>query len=106
MSVDNPEVIDFIGVERTTGSVVLTISDHLDWSHEATHIELLQEKLNGYMRFIESGEIRETYPDSVGRPVVISIVGSHPLSSMAEEFLQHARSRVGELGVELRFEIK
>jgi len=32
MSVEQPNVIDIISTDRLTGNVVLTVSDHVDWS--------------------------------------------------------------------------
>jgi hypothetical protein len=37
MSVDQPKIIDFIGVDRVSGEVILTISDHLEWSNSPEH---------------------------------------------------------------------
>jgi len=76
MSVEQTDLIDAIGVDKTSQEVVLTISDHLEWSETAEdhHKEVLQEKLNAYLRFIESGELVEAYPDAEGRPRVINIV--------------------------------
>jgi hypothetical protein len=56
----------FIGADRVTGDIILFICDHLPWSedHQETleHMYLLQEKLNKYIGFIESGEINARYP--------------------------------------------
>lgn len=37
MAVDDPRVIDFLGVNKITGAVTLTISDHLDWIDSDHH---------------------------------------------------------------------
>ncbi|MBC6110685.1 DUF6572 domain-containing protein [Pedobacter fastidiosus] len=67
MSVIQVDKIDFIGIDGKTKKVALTISDHLDWDDEYYHLSVLQEKINAYLRFIESGEIYDVYPDSVDR---------------------------------------
>jgi len=41
MSVEQPEVIDIVSTDRFTGEVVLTVSDHLDWSDSTAHQLLL-----------------------------------------------------------------
>jgi hypothetical protein len=105
MAVDRTDKIDFIGVDRRTGCVVLTISDHLPWIGAADgHLELLQEKLNAYLAFIESGQLIETYPDAAGRHVVINVVGKYDLSVPASEFLDYANAAVSAAGLTLRFE--
>ena len=62
MTIDQTGVVDFIGID-TAGNVRLTISDHLEWDvNTKEHLFQLQEKLNCYLAFVESGEILETYP--------------------------------------------
>ena len=56
------------------------------------------------MRFIESGQILEDYPDSQGRRVAIQVVGKHALSNTAETFFRMAQPALEETGVALRFE--
>ncbi len=73
MAVDNPDVVDIVSIEPS-GSVVLTISDHLDWLDSISHQEILQMKINRYLAFVESGEILDRYPDAQGRKVVIRVV--------------------------------
>jgi hypothetical protein len=57
VSVEQTDIIDIISTDRATGHVVLTISDHLDWSDSTAHQMLLQTKLNRYLAFVESDEI-------------------------------------------------
>ncbi|HWY67504.1 MAG TPA: DUF6572 domain-containing protein [Terriglobales bacterium] len=105
MSVDQPRVIDFTGVDKATGEVILTISDHLDWSNSNEHQLMLQEKINWYLAFIESGEILTSYPDSRGRPVVINVVFKHKPDQHGQRFLAKAKNVVESAGFSLRHEI-
>lgn len=43
MTIEDPTVVDFVGVENSTGTVTLTISDHLSWKN-VEHFELLEKK--------------------------------------------------------------
>jgi hypothetical protein len=104
MSVSDPKVIDLIGVERITGNVVLTLTDHLDWSDTHHHLVLLQEKVNTYLRFIESGELLSAYPDAKGRSVVIGIVAKYLPSADGERFLKGVESTIAKAGIGFRFE--
>ena len=74
MSVEQTDVVDILGVDRETGHVVLTISDHLDWSDSVGRQTILQKKLNTYLTFVESGEILGQYPDAKDRPVAFRVV--------------------------------
>ena len=51
MSIDQTDRVDAVAVEVSTGKVILGISDHMDWSDEAAHINALNEKLKAYLRF-------------------------------------------------------
>lgn len=105
MAIDQTDKIDAVGVDRRSSSVVLTISDHLPWSSAADgHLELLHEKLNAYLAFIESGQLIEAYPDAVGRHVVITVVGKYDLSAPASEFLDNATATVSAAGLKLQFQ--
>ena len=103
MSVDQTNVVDAIGVDNATGDVVLTITDHLEWTgSDNEHLFLLQEKLNTYLRFVESGEMLETYPDAKGRAVLIDVVYKYPLSQPAQVFYNQVAQIVEDAGMKLR----
>lgn len=103
MSIDQTDRVDIIGVERDSGDVVLTITDHLDWIEQpGEHLLLLQEKINTYLSFVESGELLEAYPDAKGRNVVISVVAQYPLSEEARRFLDGARPVIEAAGFTFR----
>lgn len=101
MSVEDADTIDFVGIERGTGTVVLTISDHLDWSNDDVHVAILQTKINTYLSFIESGEIYDSYPDSRGRAVRIDLVLRDSPSIAGAQFLEQVQEIVRGAGFEL-----
>ncbi|MEZ5363690.1 MAG: DUF6572 domain-containing protein [Bryobacterales bacterium] len=83
--------------------MILTISDHLDWSDSLEHQTLLQTKLNSYLAFIESGEILEHYPDARDRAVALRVVFKYDPDASGNEFLRRARSIVESAGFALRW---
>ena len=106
MSVDNPNVVDFISIELDTGKAVLTIADHLPWDEDSDeHLESLREKLNTYLQFIKCGELLETYPKAKDRDVIINVAGKFPLTEEAAEFYRNAGSITDRMGIALRFEL-
>jgi hypothetical protein len=105
MSVEQPDIVDIVSIDRETGKVILTISDHLDWSDSTTHQELLQRKLNSYLAFVESGEIFEQYPNAKGRPVVFEVVFQIPPDEEGLAFLDRARQVIESAGFELRHKV-
>lgn len=102
MSVTDPNVVDVIGVEVATGAVVLTISDHLDWEDPRRHELQLQDKLNTYLAFIESGEMVESYPDARGRAPVISVVMRVSPVESGELFLRKVEEAIRAAGIGFR----
>lgn len=95
MSLDNLDQVDAVGIDHDSGEVVLTIADYWDWANEQQHLLALQQKLNAYFHFIESGQIFDSYPQARGRTLTIDIVGRYVFPQVAEHFLAQA-SRVAE----------
>lgn len=106
MSIEQLDKIDFLHIDQDSGELLLTVTDHLPWEcDEGQHLFLLQEKLNAYIRFIESGEIITKFPDALGRKVVINVIGKFPLSDKAAVFFDKAQSAIQASGSSLRFKV-
>jgi hypothetical protein len=97
MSVDQTNVIDLIST-NASGEVVLTVSDHLDWSDSVRHQTILQEKLNAYLAFAESGQMLREYPDSAGRTVVFDVALKFEPDNKGVRFLKRAAEVVKSAG--------
>ena len=102
MSIEHADEIDAIGLETASGKVILTISDHLDWLDEKEHLLALQEKLNAYIRFVESGELLTAYPNAAKRKPVIDLVTRLELPQAGVRFLDRVRPMLDSAGIELR----
>ena len=102
MAVTDKEKVDIVSIDKLSGEVKLTISDHLDWSDEFFHLQTLQEKINSYIEFIEGGQIYLDYPLSNGRKLVIQIVSKYDFTDLGKEFLEKAEPIVKSIGAELR----
>ena len=94
MSILESDVIDIVTVDRDTDRVVLLITDHLEWDDDH-HLFLLQDKINAYLRCLESGEINDSFPAAKGRNADIEVVMKYEPSSLALAFLQRA-GQIGE----------
>jgi hypothetical protein len=104
MSIDDLQVVDAIGTEKDGSGVTLTITDHLEGG-EAEHLYKLQEKLNTYLAFIESGEIYEAYPDSKGKNIHILAVFKHSPDNTGLEFIDNCRKAIENAGFGFKYEI-
>lgn len=98
MSVDQIDVIDVVSKSKD-GEIVLTISDHLNWNNTREHLFMLQEKVNAYLRFIESGELYCKYPEAKGRQVRIDIKFHYRPTLEASAFLDKIRPIVEAAGL-------
>lgn len=105
MSVEQSNVIDFVSTDKED-DIVLTISDHLEWDAANKHILILQDKINAYLRFLESGEIFEHYPQAKNRKCVIKVVSLHPPSEDGKSFLAAVKNTVEGAGFGFYFEQK
>ncbi len=90
MSLDDCSVVDAIGTDKVGGAVVLSIVDYWDWQDERRHLAALQEKLNIYFGFVESGQIYKSYPEAVGKPLRIDIISRFPVPPVGLEFFEKA----------------
>jgi hypothetical protein len=66
---------------------------------------ILQDKINWYLAFIESGEFFETYPDSKDRPVVINVVFKCKPDHAGRQFLAKVKEVISAAGFSLRYEV-
>ena len=99
MSLDDSLKVDAIGIDEGSGSVVLSILDSWAWRETLPHLAALQEKLNAYFDFIESGQLYESYPLAVGRSLTIDIVTRFPMPPEGVVLLEKASEVADELGV-------
>lgn len=108
MSIDQTEVIDSIGIDRAKNEAQLIIADHLEWNCDEKldkeHMYLLQEKINTYLRFIESGEIYEAYPKSRNKALVIRLVGKYDMCESAMIFFKRVEDALSKSGHKITFE--
>jgi hypothetical protein len=105
VSVNQYDVVDVVSIDPKTGTVILTISDHLDWSNTVEHQTILQTKFNKYLAFVESGEILTRYPDAKGRSVAFKVVFKYRPDQDGWQFLAKAKDVIEAAGFSLRHEV-
>ncbi|WP_426160027.1 DUF6572 domain-containing protein [Pseudomonas sp. TSRC2-2] len=67
------------------------------------HLLALQEKLNAYIAFIESGDIYTEIPGALGKSPIIRIIGKYELSEQGELLVDRATEVLKEVGIGLEF---
>jgi len=102
MLLNKANEVDSIGIDNETDHVILSIIDDLDWKDEEKHLISLQEKINNYLSFIESGEIYNIYPDAAEKNIDITVYVKHSVAGKGFEFLNHAAKIIANAGFCLR----
>ena len=100
MTVEQSELIDTVSLDLAAGTCTLGILDDLVW--DDAHLQLLQAKLNSYLRFIESGEIYAQYPAAQGQDFAIEILCIYAPGATANLFLATVENIINEAGYVLR----
>ena len=105
MTVEQTDLIDVVRFHEKSGRLVLTISDHLDWSDSTRHQTILQKKFNAYLAFVEGGEVFERCPNARGRAVEFEVVFKFKPNAEGVRFLGRAKSVIESAGFTLRHEV-
>lgn len=66
MAIEDSSVIDAAGIDKSTGSLCLSIFSALSWDNE--QLRFLERKINVYLGAIESRGIFEQFPQAEGLP--------------------------------------
>jgi hypothetical protein len=104
LSVEELDVVDFISISAG-GRCVLTVSDHLDWQPGSNHQIKLQDKLNKYIAFLESGEVYQRFADAKGREFVIRVAFLHPPDEVGLSFLLLVRDGIRAAGFDFEYSV-
>lgn len=104
-TIEDSNKVDAIGIDKTTGFVVLKIFDHLDWDDEQSHLFLLQNKINSYLRFLESEDVLEAYPDAENKKFQINISFLEKPTANGLKFLETVSRIVLDAGFEMVYSI-
>ena len=107
MSVTNHGKIDAMGKnpDPAKRELTLCIMDHLDWEEEYEHLCTLQEKINGYIGFIDTKQFSETYPQDEFDSYVIMIYFMHGMSENCLKFLDVVANQVKELNISIAVDL-
>jgi hypothetical protein len=107
MTIEQMDVVDLIGHDTADDEIVLFICDHLPWTDDDgdnfSHMDLLQQKIYRYLDFIESGEISERYPKSIGRRARLRVSAKYEMNKEAQAFFKKIQDYLSQQGYKLEF---
>jgi hypothetical protein len=99
VSVEQQDVVDFIGDDPKSGRVVLTVSDHLPWEDLEQHLKALENKIAAYVRFVQGGRLLETRPAAAGKAIEIEVLLRYPPTAAAIKSLDKSQAELSKLGI-------
>ena len=99
MTIEETDTIDIIAA-RPDGTVLLVVTDHLEWGDE-THLYALQEKLNSYIAFVETGQVYEQDGVTQESRIEVEVVVKHEPDATGQEFLFQVGEVMGQAGIPL-----
>lgn len=111
MQLAEADTVDYLGLEKETGYIVLTLIDDCDWENELQHLAMLQNKINRYFDFVDSGEVYDEAVKVLGReigratPVKISILAQYEPIGEGLRFLQHVKNVARSANVMVTFKV-
>ena len=99
MSVVDTDSIDAIGLDKKAKRIFLTIIDPLLWDSENVHLFTLQEKINTYLHFVDSGELVKALPDGEGFDIAIELILKHMPTDEAISFFDQTMQLLFDRGI-------
>jgi hypothetical protein len=103
--VEHPHVIDVMADDAKTGEAVLIMLEPRPWDGSELRLFQLQEKINAYLSFALDGEMAESYPALVGRPLRLQIDCITMPDEGVVQFLSVVREQIGFQGINLEVRV-
>lgn len=105
MSVLDSKTIDSMAVTNDYKGIILLISDHLDWKNEYQHLKILQNKINEYISFLQSGQYKEVYSNYEFEYGVIEVHFLNKITKNTKNFLQIVQNQTIKLGITIQYSV-
>jgi hypothetical protein len=99
-------IIDVIAEDKTTGDVVLVMTEPNEWDGSGEQLLALQERFNAYVSFLLDGEMADTHPELAGRPARIELRCAHMPDARTLELLGLIHDHLGFQEIKLEVVVK
>ncbi|MGE5494629.1 MAG: DUF6572 domain-containing protein [Burkholderiales bacterium] len=103
MSIIDKDKVDGIAISKDGKTLVLLITDHLDWSDEYIHLIKLQEKINSYIGFLESDQYKDIYPGNQFFKYLIEIHFKHQISENCIKWIETANKQLSNNDIKIEY---
>lgn len=101
MALEDTDKLDGVAYDAEERSLVMLLTDAWGWGDDeaATHLGLLQDKVNAYATFAQSGQWRGMWPDAEPERFVIQLSIKDPYGAGLARFLDRASAQLAPAGV-------
>lgn len=106
MSVIETNKIDAIGISKDNKSLVIMLSDHLDWNNEAAHLYALQEKINAYLSFVETKQYKNLYPGKEFESYIIDIRFKFKTTDNCKKFIEVINRQIRQYRISIAVSVE
>jgi hypothetical protein len=103
--VEHAHVIDIVANDSQTGEGVLIMLEPRPWDGSELRLFQLQEKINAYLSFALDGEMAESYPALVGRPLRLQVDCVTMPDETVVDFLGVVREQIAFQGINLEVRV-
>jgi hypothetical protein len=90
MTTEDHGTIDFVAYDREAGCVILVVVEERPWGERGGLLPDLQAKLNTYLEYVTSGQLKADYAEASKASVQIELRCTYPLGTREKEFLDIA----------------
>lgn len=80
--------------DKETGEIVLIMVEPRPWDGSEERLFQIQEKLNAYLSFALDGELFDTFPQLVGKPVRVQLDCAETPDPVIEHFINNIREHL------------
>ncbi len=106
MTILQTDRIDLVATRPDSSVVKLVITDVLDWDDFENHVRLLQDKLNTYLAFVETGQLARMKDPPIPRSPDIHIVLALPHAPTRDATALFAEVREFLANVNIAFDVE
>lgn len=106
MSVKQANVIDGMGIDKETNTLVFLITDPYAWIiQEYEHLKAIQTKINNYVRYIETKGYQEMYKSREFDGYRIEIVFKYQYTENGEAFLNAGKKQLKDRNIDFTYSV-
>lgn len=101
MSIADLDKVDAMGLSQDGKRLCLFIADLLNWEDEYVHLDILQDKINSYVSFLEGEQWKSSFSqDLEGATIQIDFL--YEITPNCEKFLQAVQDQLGQYCIEIK----